>query len=976
MIFLSACGAGGANTSTNLAANQSQTKVDPSFINERGALGAAEWTEFLSSVSYADGIIVAFTTSSQISFNAGNWRSASNESVEFLKNLQNAFPEVVPARVQNLLSEEEFESKRQEKVAEGFADFPDFNRWYVFPTSDADVAKTILSVLLSSDQVKFAHPDMKLYPASIPSTPSSIPNLFPRQDYLDSPVNVAGGLNVTAAWEQGLSGVGSTLIDVELNWNFEHADLNVSIENSPMLLEKNNGVYQIFHPDHINDQEAIQHGTAVLGIIAAQDNGAGITGIAPNTLVRTLPMYPTLGATLSSLTVYAEMNAKVKPGTIILFELQAPGISGKPCWEQDALGAWVPTGCLPLEAYNAGFDGLKALSYKGATVIEGAGNGNVDLDDSNNQACLSCPDLSKLSTGAIMVGASNGSKMEREPSSNCGKRVDLFAWGKNVVTAGYGDHPVSKSNNVNEWYTSQFGGTSSASAMIAGIASLLQEHARNLYGSNLDPNQFVYLSNAAVKQALSASGVAQFDSGCAIGKQPDVEIALSLITDGIVQPTIDTYVGASPCVNGNDQHPSCLAYCLENYNAKSCAPLLRIAARMDLDGDSKADLVSFSRQGVWNIDYSSNNFGTVDRTLDVKSVTNLVGRVFPVLGDYNGDSKEDLALYNSDTGILNIKYSGSDLTGNVFGNWDKTINYSYVAGWQKGSRPFPYNYTKDFSVHGPDASGKKWIARTSDIALITANGKWLVDFFGNAGSASGNFDANLQTLSSQHLSNAPGWAYSPVPSNGASFEIDINFKTPDAISGGERFCKGKTVSKLVSSPSPAAEFYEQDTAIGGNGNYFVAGTYQNKAGNVGVYSPGEDWDDLYFNDNEQLFYFFPVPAGTFGDHLCRPVAADFDGDGQDDRATLCPGGKWNIAYSSNKTVAHFNLGGASQMLPGQGYHAGGISYGDVKSIFSQFNFGCSAGKSCSIFDLPAPIGPYFAECMTSWSLTPIQCLNY
>jgi len=71
------------------------------------------------------------------------------------------------------------------------------------------------------------------------------------------------------------------------------------------------------------------------------------------------------------------------------------------------------------------------------------------------------------------VGAASASTPhDRLPESNFGSRLDCYGWGENVVSAGYGDLNLSQVDNTT--YTGAFGGTSGASAIIAGAALLVQ----------------------------------------------------------------------------------------------------------------------------------------------------------------------------------------------------------------------------------------------------------------------------------------------------------------------------------------------------------------------------------------------------------------------------------------------------------------------------------------------------------------------
>ena len=72
-------------------------------------------------------------------------------------------------------------------------------------------------------------------------------------------------------------------------------------------------------------------------------------------------------------------------------------------------------------------------------------------------------------SGAIMVGAATSlTPHERTNSSDHGARIDCYAWGENI------DSATSYADGVTDNYDSSFGGTSGASAIIAGAALAIQ----------------------------------------------------------------------------------------------------------------------------------------------------------------------------------------------------------------------------------------------------------------------------------------------------------------------------------------------------------------------------------------------------------------------------------------------------------------------------------------------------------------------
>jgi len=175
-------------------------------------------------------------------------------------------------------------------------------------------------------------------------------------------------------------------------------------------------------------------------------------------------------------------------GDIILVQAQVRGMStGKRLW--------------PVEVHPANFDAIRLATALGVIVIEAAANGSIyfnlstDLDQFvlNGKRILNRSDPDFRDSGAILVaGASSNIPHKRIYNSNYGSRVDCYAWGENVYTAG--NFPDSSNGAVN-FYTKEFCGTSSAAAIIAGVAVSLQ--------SIMEANHNLRLGPAEMRKILS-----------------------------------------------------------------------------------------------------------------------------------------------------------------------------------------------------------------------------------------------------------------------------------------------------------------------------------------------------------------------------------------------------------------------------------------------------------------------------------------
>lgn len=274
---------------------------------------------------------------------------------------------------------------------------------------------------------------------------------YPCQGYLRASPD---GIDAPSAWAvPGGDGAGIQLVDIEQGWMLNHEDL-------PRL--NTTGPTRTF----INLPGFATHGTNALGVVVAvKNNNKGIVGIAHNagpiTLVSERVVDPTDPCgSLNTADAILYAASILKPGDVILLESQL--IEG--CGVNN----------LPLEADSANFAAIKQATNMNIIVIEPAGNlPACDLDcvaDGNGKQILNRNGgYGFMDSGAIMVaGSSYTAPHTREPHSKYGSRIDCYAWGTQICTT---DCSGSK-------YTDNFGGTSGASSIIAGVALCVQGIAK------------------------------------------------------------------------------------------------------------------------------------------------------------------------------------------------------------------------------------------------------------------------------------------------------------------------------------------------------------------------------------------------------------------------------------------------------------------------------------------------------------------
>jgi hypothetical protein len=387
------------------------------------------------------------------------------------------------------------------------------DRYYRLPLpvekrGDTSHINALLSRLAARDDVETAYADVE--PAGLEqhakpdatgpaaSTPPSgeppavvtPPDLAYMQFYLYGPDETKdgyklGGLNVQYAHRfPGARGEGITLVSKEVGgWYADHADLPAPVRR-------------------FGDFVASGPGTRSAGIMAAIENGYGVTGIANRA---------SLAYAAAGIGNLAELRDYLKPGDVLQIGMQVD------------LGpvAGCRSSCfVPMEALPAWYDAIKELTDRGIVVVEAAGNGNVDLDHPDFDGRF---DRKRRDSGAVMVGSICARNAVRAPFSNHGTRVDAAGWGCwDAATTTSGAEDADLWSEFDNWYTSGVASPASANPIVAAAAASLSGYAR-VKGATL--------GSTDVRVLLNATGTPLDGAATRIGTQPDLKKAFAEVDD-------------------------------------------------------------------------------------------------------------------------------------------------------------------------------------------------------------------------------------------------------------------------------------------------------------------------------------------------------------------------------------------------------------------------------------------------------------
>jgi hypothetical protein len=395
-----------------------------------------------SSNQYSGVLVVKFRNGSNLTATQDGFQSAAPGAAKDLAYIREALirakansPERQFTRPANGLQAERTLAERN--IGE---ELPDLTQFFTLPVADYGAACELLQTMRTNRLVEV------VYARPLPVRPPT-PDFTSYQTYFAS--SALNGYDVVyARTRPGGDGSQARLIDIEYQWVLGHEDLQKNLTNILWGTQ-----YTNFGPDH---------GTAALGISAAINNNYGMTGIIYSGRIDMICSTDSGGNWVLADAIN-QATSLTAPGDVILLEQQG---------YNSALNNYCP-----VEYYPDVYSAIANATALNRVIIEPAGNGSLNLDD---PAWGGIFQRATRDSGAIMVGAGTAATQSRCSFSCYGSRVDIQGWGDgSVATLGYGDlYGWSETN----YYTLTFSGTSSASALSAGVAALVQSCARASYG--------------------------------------------------------------------------------------------------------------------------------------------------------------------------------------------------------------------------------------------------------------------------------------------------------------------------------------------------------------------------------------------------------------------------------------------------------------------------------------------------------------
>lgn len=463
----------------------------------------------------------------------------------------------ITVRFKQQVSREDIESIMQEHGLKLIMQYRGEDNMYLFEVTDS-AGKNPIKVsndLVRKKEIQYAEPELinRFKPFYVPADP-----LFSRQWHLQSweDVELAADADVSApeAWDHAKGARDVVVAVIDDGFDLSHPDLN--------------GAGKImFAKDYVDGDnnpfptraEGDYHGTPCAGVAIGEENGEGIVGAAPGSAF--MPLRINISAIkdheLWQVFDYAGQHADI--------------ISCS--WGPVPVYAPLPSSLKEKFSQLSETGGPRG---RGCLIIFAAGNYNAPLNDPDNTSFIWYhPDHGEIEqTGAILNGnAAHPDVVAVAASTSQNRKAAYSNWGKEISVCAPSNnfHPINPRERVpgrgiwttdneaqghgfteNSRYTGSFGGTSSATPLVAGVAALA-------FSANME------LSGRQVKQILQETA------------------------DKIVDTTPDPVLGNTKGTYGADGHSEWFGYGKVNA-AKAVARALALSGEPIGEGETVVKL--------------------------------------------------------------------------------------------------------------------------------------------------------------------------------------------------------------------------------------------------------------------------------------------------------------------------------------------------------------------------------------------------
>jgi len=308
--------------------------------------------------------------------------------------------------------------------------------------------------------------------------------------------NVLDAINASSAWARGYTGAGSKILIIDSGINLNHKEFEGSITDTKSFIRRKTDVI-----------DNVGHGTAMASIAAANRDGEGIVGVAPDADLAIAKI------TDNTRYGFSQARAAIKWGTEIDATVANMSANGsyastyKRNWYQTEDGAWANNHARYITNFytgrrSTGFYGgenpalwARALGDSEMVIVNSAGNSGLAFPENPAPMAIATKDDGTLWLRGqmLIVGAWDINKQDIATYSNkaghiCqgknlqgGQCLDEYRISDFFIMAPGTTFEAHKSGDLYKIGT----GTSEAAAVVSGAVALVHQQWPHMTGSNI-----------------------------------------------------------------------------------------------------------------------------------------------------------------------------------------------------------------------------------------------------------------------------------------------------------------------------------------------------------------------------------------------------------------------------------------------------------------------------------------------------------
>ena len=367
-------------------------------------------------------------------------------------------------------------------------------------------------------------------PIATVTTPPSIDiATFNTAEYTSAGINASSiiddylrGINASSAWARGYTGAGSKILIIDSGINAAHSEFLNSITDTKDFVNSAVGI-----------TDKVGHGTSMASIAAANWDGTGVAGVAPDAMLAIAKVTDTTSFNFAQARNAISWGVSIGADVANISANSVYDVTSKKTFYQLSDGAWANSSATYKTNYYTGARATgfynnedpktweAALGGSEMVIVNSAGNSGLRYPENPaSMAIATRPDGSLYLNGQmIIVGAYDVSTNTIASYSNraghmCqgfnivnGTCMDTYRISDFYIMAPGNAYSASKTGDV--YVTSQ--GTSEAAAVVSGAVAIIHQQWPQMTGANIVKLLLSTASTDLVNYNKEEMGVGKLD---------------------------------------------------------------------------------------------------------------------------------------------------------------------------------------------------------------------------------------------------------------------------------------------------------------------------------------------------------------------------------------------------------------------------------------------------------------------------------